>query len=252
MSTLMRNALISTLAFIAMLSVNALANVLPINGLNTGEVSALYPSLFTPTGLTFSIWSIIYLLLLGFVFIQWRKPDAYIFAEVSGLFWLSCFLNLAWILSWHYLQVSMSVTLMLLLLLTLTQLFLKVRKISLNKPVEKVFIRLPLTLYFAWICVATIANVSALFVSKGWEGAFLSASTWTIIMMTVASLLAIFITGKYRVPVFALVVSWALLGIFLRWNNSDQQGIAYAALSLLLMVSGFAFAIWRKTKFALL
>lgn len=252
MSKPLRNVLISTLAFIAMLTVNALANILPINGLNTGEVSALYPSLFTPAGITFSIWSVIYLLLLGFIILQWRNSDAYIFAEVSRLFWLSCLLNIGWILSWHYLQVSISVTLMLLLLLTLVQLFLKVRKISMTKPEEKIFIRLPFTIYFAWICVATIANISTLFVSRQWEGGIFSPLVWTIVMMTIASLLALFIINKYRAPIFALVIIWALLGIFLRWNDTEHQVIAHTALSLLFIVSAGAFATWRKTKFAIL
>ncbi len=252
MSKPLRNALISTLAFIAMLAVNALANILPINGLNTGEVSALYPSFFTPAGITFSIWSVIYLLLLGYIILQWKNSDAYIFAEVSRLFWLSCLLNLGWILSWHYLQVSMSVTLMLLLLLTLAQLFLKVRKVSMTKPAEKIFIRLPFTIYFAWICVATIANISTLLVSNQWDGGILSPLVWTIVMMTIASLLALFVINKYRAPIFAIVIVWALVGIFIRWNNTEQQVLAHAALSLLLIVSGGAFATWRKTKFVLL
>lgn len=247
-----RNALISTLAFFAMLTINALANILPLNGLSTGEVSALYPSLFTPAGITFSIWSVIYLLLTGFIIMHWTKHDAYVFAEVAPFFWLSCVFNLFWILSWHYLQVSMSVTLMLLLLLTLIQLFLKVRKISMTKPAEKIFIRLPFVLYFAWICVATIANISALLVSNQWDGSIISPVSWTVVMMAIASLLALFITTKYRVPAFALVVIWALLGIFLRWDTTENQNLAYASLSLLLIVGGGAFATWRKTKFAIL
>lgn len=247
-----RHAVISTFAFIATIAVNALANILPINGLNTGEVSALYPSLFTPVGLTFSIWSVIYFLLFGFIILHWIKRDAYIFAEVAQFFWLSCALNISWILTWHYLQTAMSVTIMLLLLLTLIQLFLKVRKVSMNTAGEKIFVRLPFTLYFAWICVATIANISALLVAENWSGSFLSSTTWTVVMMTVASLLAIFITAKYRVPPFALVIAWALLGIFLRWNATESQGIAYAALSLLALVSVSAFVTWRKMRFAFL
>lgn len=247
-----RHAVISSLTFIATISVNALANILPINGLNTGEVSALYPSLFTPAGITFSIWSVIYLLLLGFILLHWIKRDAYVFSEVAQLFWLSCILNISWIVAWHYLQTAMSVTIMLLLLLTLTQLFLKVRKISMNTAAEKIFVRLPFTLYFAWICVATIANISAFLVSKNWNGSFLSPMVWTVVMMVVASLLAIFITTKYRVPPFALVIVWALLGIFLRWNTTESKGIAYAALSLLVLVSGSTLATWRKMRFAFL
>lgn len=91
------NALIHSLVLIAVLTVNALANILPINGLNTGEVSALYPSLFTPAGITFSIWSVIYLLLLAFVLWQWvRLRDTRtqeIYRRVSPHFILSSVFN---------------------------------------------------------------------------------------------------------------------------------------------------------------
>jgi benzodiazapine receptor len=239
-----RNATLSTLALLATLAVNALANILPINGLNTGEVSALYPSLFTPAGITFSIWSIIYLLLICFVVLQWIKEDAYVFAEISPLFWLSCLFNCLWIIAWHYLLVSISVTIMLLLLLTLVQLFLKIRKISLTLWYEKIFIRLTFTIYLAWICVATIANVATLFVSNQWDGLFLTPLLWTLVMMCVAALLAAYMTLRYRIPVFALVVSWALYGIYVRWQNGEQPSIEYLAIGLLivlLLTSAFSF-----------
>lgn len=245
----MKNTILSTLAFLCMIAVNALANILPINGLNTGEVSALYPSLFTPAGITFSIWSIIYLLLLGFIAIQWIKSDAYVFSQISSLFWFSCLLNCAWILCWHYLLTSISVTIMLLLLLTLLQIFIKTQKISMTSTAEKIFIRLPFTIYFAWICVATIANISTYLVSIEWSGLFWSSKTWTILMMTVASLLAIVMTTRFRSPSFSLVICWALLGIFSRWNDTEQQLLAYTAFGLMLTVGINAFITWRKTKF---
>jgi translocator protein len=244
MNKSIRNATLSTLALLATLTVNALANILPINGLNTGQVSALYPSLFTPAGITFSIWSIIYLLLIGFVVLQWVKKDAYVFAEISALFWLSCVLNSLWILAWHFLLVSMSVTIMLLLLLTLVQMFLKIRKISLTLWHEKLLIRLPFTIYLAWICVATIANIATLLVYNQWSGLFLSPLLWTLVMMCIATLLAVYITLRFRVPAFALVVGWALYGIYVRWQNDEQPGIPYVAVGLLIILmfaSAFSF-----------
>ncbi|MFT5873179.1 MAG: hypothetical protein ACI8WT_002121 [Clostridium sp.] len=53
----------NALSFILMVTVNALANILPINGITTGGVSDLYPNLFAPAGFTFAIWGLIYLLL---------------------------------------------------------------------------------------------------------------------------------------------------------------------------------------------
>ena len=46
-------------AYVAVVSVGAAANILPIAGQRTGDVSAKYSSLFTPAGYTFGIWSLI-------------------------------------------------------------------------------------------------------------------------------------------------------------------------------------------------
>ena len=85
-----------------MLTVNTLANTLPINGYNTGQVSAFYPNLFVPDGFTFSIWSVIYLLLIGFVVIStkwlWYKEDVVpgqLAAKIAPLFIITCLLNAA-------------------------------------------------------------------------------------------------------------------------------------------------------------
>ena len=53
--------LINWLLFIGVVTVNALANILPINGYNTGQISAFYPNYFVPAGFTFSIWGLIYM-----------------------------------------------------------------------------------------------------------------------------------------------------------------------------------------------
>ncbi len=63
-------AIINIVAFIAVLVVNYLAVSLPLGGMTTGALSDLYPNLFTPAGLTFSIWGLIYLALFGFVIRQ--------------------------------------------------------------------------------------------------------------------------------------------------------------------------------------
>ena len=52
------------IGFVLVIIMNTLANTLPINGFTTGELSALYPNLFVPAGFTFSIWGVIYLLLM--------------------------------------------------------------------------------------------------------------------------------------------------------------------------------------------
>ena len=52
------------------LTVNGLANALPLNGLGTGEISDRFQVYFVPAGYVFSIWGLIYLGLLAFTIFQ--------------------------------------------------------------------------------------------------------------------------------------------------------------------------------------
>ncbi|WP_225983674.1 MULTISPECIES: hypothetical protein [Bacillaceae] len=51
---------LNTLVFILIVVINALANLLPINGQTTGEISNRIDVLITRAGYAFSIWSLIF------------------------------------------------------------------------------------------------------------------------------------------------------------------------------------------------
>ncbi len=241
---------LNILALIGVLTVNALANILPINGMNTGELSALYPSLFTPAGFTFSIWSVIYLLLIGFVIVQRSIYSKPYFVELSIWFLLSCIANASWILAWHYQFLYASVLIMFLLLFSLSKIFLLLQRADLKTLSDKLLVKLPFLFYLSWICVATIANVSALLVSLSWAGGILSPTIWTITMISVASVLGIFIAERYREPAFLLVLIWALFGIYSKWTGTENNSIATTALTelILLAVLFFVFQFGLRKK----
>jgi translocator protein len=215
-------------ALVVVLTVNALANALPINGMNTGQISDLYPSLFTPAGFTFSIWSIIYLLLIAFVVCQFAIQDKSYFKELSLWFLLSCVANVSWILVWHYLFTAASVVVMLVLLYSLTQIFLLLQKSEFTKT-EWFFVKLPFLFYLSWICVATIANASTLLISWNWHGAFFSEEYWTIVMISIAALLGLFVAYRFKEPAFLLVLMWAFFGIYSKWISTEHEVIAIAS-----------------------
>jgi translocator protein len=217
------------LALVVVLTVNALASILRINGMNTGEISDLYPSLFTPAGFTFSIWGVIYLLQIGFVIAQFKIKEENYFKELSLWYLLTCFANVSWILVWQYLFTTASVVVMLVLLFSLTRIFLLLQKNKINSKTEWFFIKLPFLFYFAWICVATIANISALLVSLNWQGGFLSEEQWAIAMIIVAALLGLFIAYKFKEPAILLVLMWAFFGIYSKWVTTEYEMIAIAA-----------------------
>jgi translocator protein len=214
---------------VAVLIINTLAITLPINGMSTGTISDLYPSLFTPAGFTFSIWSVIYSLLITFSVYQfWIKKESY-FAELSLWFLLSCLANVSWILAWHYLFTLASVVIMLLLLFSLTRIFLLLQSITIKNTAQWIGVKLPFLFYLSWICVATIANFSCLLLSWKWEGGFLSPEYWTVAMIAIAALLGLFIAFRFKEPFFLLVLMWAFFGIYSKRVNTDYQLIADAA-----------------------
>ncbi|HEY0740921.1 MAG TPA: TspO/MBR family protein [Chryseosolibacter sp.] len=235
----------NTLLFIAVLVVNFLANALPINGMNTGEVSRLYPSLFTPSGITFSIWSVIYLSLFAFVVYQWKINDRSYFASLSKWFILSCVLNITWILVWHNLLPAVSVIVMLLFLVVLIKLFRLVQQAPLESRKEYFLIRLPFTLYLSWICVATIANIAAWLAGLNIIQSVSTQTILTIVMMLVASALAIIIVLRFRDYAFPAVTIWALTGIALK----GLEMITHAAIAIALALAGvLLFSVVRSKR----
>lgn len=244
--------LLATISFAGTIVINVLANSLPINGLNTGEVSDLYPSLFTPAGLTFSIWSVIYFLLAGFIVLIWNRRGDDSITALLPWFIITCVLNMLWILAWHHLLPGISVGIMLCLLGILVHIFkqLHIAKDINQGPFDRktmIWLVTPFTIYLAWICVATIANISAFLVSVDWQGGFFSPQTWTIIMMCAASAIAVKVTHDFKNPFFSLVVFWAILGIYLRWRGSDYTTIIYGSIILMfIMVLGLIYSMPRR------
>jgi len=210
-------------AFIAgMLAVNALANILPINQLSTGQISALYPNLFVPAGFTFAIWSVIYLLLLGFgltATLGLLRADR--FPGISGYlkdilpwFLLTCLLNACWMLAWHYLLMPLSVFLMLALLGTLIHIYRKGCLLT-NLPAGPIrfFLLTPFGVYLGWISVATVANITAWLVKLSWDGLGLDPAIWSGFLQGIAAVLGLFFILRERNFAYPLVICWALWGI---------------------------------------
>ena len=63
--------IITSLSYALMIVTNISANLIPINGVRTSEISDSYENLFTPAGFTFSIWGLIYFLLALHIFYEY-------------------------------------------------------------------------------------------------------------------------------------------------------------------------------------
>jgi hypothetical protein len=234
---------LNIILFAAMVTVNYLANALPINNRTTGELSDMYPNLFVPAGLTFSIWGAIYLLLLGYCIIQFRQSDQAAVPAIGTLFALTCVLNAGWILAWHYTKVPLSVIIMAGLLVSLILINLNISNLNLG------FIKAAFGIYLGWICIATIANIAAMLVDTGWNGLGISEEIWTIIMIAAGTVIvSLSITGMKN-PFIGLSVVWAFAGIVIK-RQDDYRSIVVAALAGIVIVGVItALGFFRRTTF---
>jgi len=210
----------SIASLVGMITVNALANALPLNGLTTGAISDGYPIWFVPAGYVFSIWGLIYLALIAFTAAQALSSAAEaVLAPVRPLFVLSCIANGAWIFAWHFLQLGLSVLLMLTLLGSLIAIYRRLQLVSVAtlRPLVRRALFVPMSLYLGWICVATIANVSALLAKLGWGGAPLTGPTWAAVMMVVATGIILTLALRFNDAIPPLVAIWAFVGIMVRF-----------------------------------
>jgi hypothetical protein len=214
--------IINWILFIIVIATNALANILPINGYNTGQISGFYPNYFVPAGFTFSIWGIIYLFLLNysisytyFTIKQPQFPDIKKYLDtITPYYWFTCILNAGWILAWHYLQVGVSVLIMLAFLVSLIKVFMIMQQEALTiKPLYQFLIKTPFSIYLGWISVATIANITALLVHVKWSGFGIDPIYWTILMISIAIVLGIYFIVFFKNIAHPLVLVWALWGI---------------------------------------
>jgi len=236
-------SLLNLFTFVLVLTVNAMANILPINGLTTGEVSDNYINLFTPAGFTFSIWGLIYTLLGIFVIYQlilsFKSKDAKVIKDIGYWFIISNILNSLWIFTWHNLLISINLTIMLLLLISLIMVY---QKLDIGNSEEdrktKLLIHVPFSIYLGWISVATIANFSAFFVSFNWDGFGLSETFWTVLVLAVAVILGIIFIFKNKDIFYPLVIIWAFIGILSKRLSAEVSysiiiGAAYFGIGLL-------------------
>jgi len=209
------------IAFVVVLIVNYLAVSIPLGGMTTWQLSDLYPNLFVPAALTFSIWWLIYLLLFGFVI--WQAIDAYkknstgITKKIWIRFLLSCVANVGRMFAWQYQYVILSVLVIVFFLITLIVLG---NKIQLGKKLgslgDKYLVQVPFSIYLWRLSVATIANVTAVLVHFKWNMFGLSDVFWTILVMIVATILGLLSLKKANNIMFVLVVIRAFIGIIIK------------------------------------
>jgi hypothetical protein len=247
------------ITYILMITVNILANALPINGLTTGDVSAELENLFTPAGLTFSIWGLIYTLLGLYILYQSGlfskkiKPSNELLNSIGILFSVSSLANASWIIAWHYQQFALTLVIMFILLITLILIVLRIKKETITGR-EVLFIKIPFSIYFGWITIATIANITVFLVSLGFTGLGIPETIWAVMIISVGCVIALTTIFFNKDIYYGLVIIWAYAGILIKHTSDSGFDSVYPSvittviICLLVLLTGEVILFFKNSR----
>lgn len=241
------NALRQSLVIIALgatITINVLANALPINGLTTGDLSDRFDVYFVPAGYVFSIWGLIYAALIAYAVYQAlpaqrNNPRV---RSIDGLFIAASAFNSAWIFAWHYEQFALSLVFMIGLLLSLIGIYLRLDiGRSIVPTAERWLVQVPFSIYLGWITVATVANVTSVLDFVNWGRFGLSEELWYVLVLAVATGIAAAMALTRTDIAYLGVIVWAFVGIAVKFPDTPavftSTIIAIVVVALLLVYS---------------
>lgn len=225
-----------------------------IGGMTQADISNMFPTAITPAGITFAIWSIIYLswilawlILCGFPFIWIIKKY---FPKISYhlidhntsrkpiiAFSLAIIFTAIWLIPWWNIWIGTALLLMFLILGLLKYSFYNTRNASF-------FIRSSIELTLGWINIATVANIAIWLVSIGFTGGWISEIYWVVGVLGLALLLTAYYQCQYRAYIVSLVFIWTMLGEWIAHPSWEQRFVV--ALFALIAATNMLCSFLRK------
>jgi hypothetical protein len=247
MERISRLSFINLCATIITIVINGLSNTSILGAKNVGEISDSYPTLFTPPGYVFSIWGVIYTLLLVFTIYQILPKQQHepFLNKISYFYMISSLANSMWILLWVNEHIALSTIAMFTLLLSLITVYLRLeigKKASMR---EKLMVHLPFSVYLGWITVASIGNVAVTFVALKWDGWGIGDLSWTLLMIVITVLLTLTVIITRKDVGYSLVIAWALVGIMVK-HIDIQSVVIIGGIGLGIILSASIINALRK------
>ncbi|MCA0251448.1 MAG: tryptophan-rich sensory protein [Actinobacteria bacterium] len=181
---------------------------------SSGGAFAADATLLTPATPAFSVWSLIYIGLLGYVIWQWRTLDSPRAARIAWPAAASMLLNALWLgvtqLGWLW----PSVVVILVLAVVLGVLVRRLGETPPRSRIEAVVVDGTFGVYLGWVSVASVANITAVLVDAGVDPGAPWAEVLAAVVLVVAALLgvgyAVRLGGRWAI---AAAMVWALAWI---------------------------------------
>jgi hypothetical protein len=246
--------IVNLIAILAAFGINIIANIAPVNGKTIGEISnTLFQDvLITPANYAFAIWGLIYLGLISFAIYQ-ALPAQQQNARLQRMGYLvaiASFAQIIWIFFFLYGLFALSFVAMLGILLPLIGAYQSLRNGDRYPPrQQKWFVWVPISIYLAWISVATIVNGAIVLDYWNWNGWGIAPQIWSVIMLLVATAIAVTVSIRRVDLAYTGVFIWAFVAIAVRNGNNLVIAAAAGGLAIVLVIVGI-FSRMRRSSFS--
>ena len=252
-------------SIIALIVMNYLSNAGAFGGKTNKEISDKYHTLITPAGYAFAIWGIIFLGLLAFAIYQ-ALPSQRTNPRFQAIGWwvvLNAFCNTIWspLFNNELIGAALVVILVMLFSLVIIEQRLLERKHvpliatdpdvtlpeSVASPMQTWLARIPFSIYFGWLTVATILNVAVFLKATGFSLMDLSEQTWAVAVLIVGVVVGAIVFNRFRSVAYILVFAWAYAAIAVEQKGNGQIPLIAGAGAVVAVVMAIAGFISRKT-----
>ena len=208
---------------VSLIVVNGLSNVRLFGPNTNADISAKYTTLVTPAGYAFSIWGLIFLGLLGFSIYQALPSQRhnprfraagpwYIINAICNAVWSPIF-NQEWI-----------TTALVVILIMFASLFMAMEGLRINPRTEAAMMRpvkapetwlarVPFSIYFGWLTVAAILNITVWLKATAFDLSGLPESVWAWGVLVLGLVVGAVLYNRYRSAAYMLVFVWAYAAI---------------------------------------
>lgn len=209
----------------AVLSIGATTyfSLLPLNWFTQADISDKFPTSITPTWITFSIWSFIYLswLILWILIFNWK-----IEAKSKEIYYFSMaiLMTSVWLIPWHFEYITTSFVIMLIIVWSLLKLFFMKH--------ENIIFKSSVELFLWWILTATILNLHVLLV---YLDKYTFPALYTTISILIWTTINYIFQRNYNSFITSIVFIWALIWIIVKQQNDSIQIISFLSIVFLLL-----------------
>lgn len=200
------------------------------------SVSANYETLFTPAGYVFSIWGVIYMsfLIYGVYQLMPSQSQKPIYDQLAmpmiiinalAAIWIACFVN-------GYITTSLCIITIMLVTGAIAY-----SRLNSSQYQYSYRIKFPFRIFFGWITVATIVNLSLWIEYLRMEIPGISETVLTVVFISLATLAGLGVSYRFKDRIYPLVICWACIGIGVQafYKSEVVSTAAFIASAMLLL-----------------